>query len=99
MNPTQVTVIAILKAKPGLESVLRDLLTSFVAPTRLEAGCLNYDLHETIDAPGAFTFHENWRSQADLDRHIQAPHIAVGLPKAVGMLVEPPQIIFARRIA
>ncbi len=98
MNATPLTVIALLKAKPGQESVLRELLTSFIAPTRLEAGCLNYDLHETIDAPGYFAFHENWRSQADLDAHMKTPHISVGLAKAMLLITEPPQVILCHRI-
>ena len=32
-------VVAVLKAKPGSESALRDALTSLVEPTRAEPGC------------------------------------------------------------
>ncbi|TAK94934.1 MAG: antibiotic biosynthesis monooxygenase, partial [Verrucomicrobia bacterium] len=45
MNPKTITVVATFKARPGKESELRAALIGLVAPTRKEAGCLNYDLH------------------------------------------------------
>jgi quinol monooxygenase YgiN len=41
------TVIAHVRAKPGQESRVRQLLEGLLAPTRAEAGCINYDLHQS----------------------------------------------------
>ena len=73
MNATPITVVAQIKAKPGNESQVRLLLLSVVAPSRKDAGCLNYDLHQGTNDPTLFLFHENWTSKAHLDAHLQKP--------------------------
>jgi quinol monooxygenase YgiN len=37
-------------------------LAALVEPTRLEAGCLNYDLHRFVDAADVRFVYETWRS-------------------------------------
>ena len=86
------TVVASFQAKPGKESELHAALIGLVAPTRLEAGCINYDLHQSIDDPAKFLFHENWTSKVRLDAHLQSPHIQALLPRVDTLCVEPPQI-------
>ena len=61
--------------KPERADELRELLLSFVAPTRAEDGALEYHFHEDTEAPGTFIFYEVWRSKADLDRHLALPHM------------------------
>src|SRR5690242_17935556 len=70
-----VTVIAHMRAKPGMESRLRAALEGLLAPTRAEAGCINYDLHASATDPREFLFHENWASAAHLDAHFKTPHL------------------------
>ncbi|MGW4718457.1 putative quinol monooxygenase [Nocardia sp. NPDC004260] len=54
---------------------LRELLLSFVEPTRAEEGSLEYHFHEDKDRPGTFVFYEVWRSKEDLDRHLALPRM------------------------
>jgi quinol monooxygenase YgiN len=68
-----VTVVATFEARPGKEIELRNALVGLVAPTRQEAGCLNYDLHVAPENPAKFLFHENWTTKAALDTHLQTP--------------------------
>ena len=75
-------VVAVLVAKAGQEQVLRSALTDLVAPTRGEEGCLSYDLYESGSAPGTFVTVESWRAQADLDAHLQTPHVQAALAAA-----------------
>lgn len=84
---TPLTVVAKLKAKPGAEARLENALRALVAPTRAEAGCLNYDLHRAHDDPGLFVFHENWESRALWEAHMNAPHL-VAFSAAQGELTE-----------
>ena len=51
-------------------------LAELVAATLAEQGCLAYAAYESGAAPGLFVTVEEWRSQADLDAHMQTPHIA-----------------------
>ena len=71
----RVTVVARFKAKSGSEEHVGLALKGLLAPTRAEQGCINYDLHRSLDDPSVFVFHENWTSRAMLDRHLQSPHI------------------------
>jgi quinol monooxygenase YgiN len=98
MNTTSLTVVAQVKAKPGKESLVRQQLLSLVAPSRKDAGCLNYDLHQALDNPGHFLFHENWTSKAHLDQHLQKPDLQAVLAKVGELVAEPPQITLWQKI-
>jgi quinol monooxygenase YgiN len=69
------TVVATLKARKGCEEALFQALHRLVAPTLAEQGCINYDMHRSVDEPGAFVFYENWSSRPDWERHMQSPHL------------------------
>lgn len=94
-----ITVIATFQALPGKEAELKQALIALVAPTRLEAGCINYDLHVLPEAPGKFLFHENWTSKAHLDAHLQSPHIKALLPRVPELAAGLPEITIWEKIA
>jgi quinol monooxygenase YgiN len=89
MSEKKVTVVAIIKAKPGLESRVEQELTALVLPTRAEADCINYHLHRDGKDPSVFMFYENWVSRASLDEHLQKPHLKAFLEKADELLAAP----------
>ena len=70
-----VILTAIVKAKPGQEDAVKEALLSLVEPTRKEAGCLCYNLHQSKSDPTMFMFYEQWASQKDLDSHGKSPHM------------------------
>lgn len=98
MAEPRVTVFALIKAKPGKEDAVRQGLTALLAPTRVEDGCLNYDLHESLTDPGTFRFHENWTSRATLDAHLQSAHIRRFIEQVETLLAEPVEIALCKRI-
>lgn len=69
------TIVAQLKAKPGKEKELQQVLQALVAPTRAEQGVINYDMHVSNEDPGLFLFYENWRTKDEWDRHMKSPHL------------------------
>lgn len=69
------TVAARMAAKPGKEDALRKTLMGLIEPTRAEAGCIQYDLHEEQDKPGSFLFFEKWTSKQALDEHLATPYL------------------------
>lgn len=74
--PKDAIILAVvLKAKPGEEQAVKEALLSMVEPTRKEAGCLCYNLHESKSDKGQFMFYEQWASQAALDAHAKSPHM------------------------
>lgn len=94
----KVDVVAHLHAKPGREAELRQVLEGFVAPTRLEPGCIRYDLFLDLDHPNRFTFIEEWASREDLIQHGQSPHITDGRQHFPELLAEPAWVQVATRI-
>jgi len=94
-----ITVVATFQARPGKEAELKSALTGLVAPTRQEAGCLNYDLHLDPEEPSKFLFHENWTSRAHLDVHLKSAHIAALLPRVDELCLAFPEIKIWERIA
>jgi quinol monooxygenase YgiN len=92
-----VTVVARVAARPGMEARVREELLRLLGPTRGEAGCLNYDLHESADRPGEFMFHENWASAALLEKHLASAHIAAWRAVAPDLVARPIEITRWRR--
>jgi quinol monooxygenase YgiN len=92
MNAKSLTVVARVKAKPGKEAEVRKELLSLVGPSRKDPGCINYDLHQAVDNPALFLFHENWTSKAHLDQHLQKPDLQALLARVGQLVAEPPEI-------
>ncbi|MFO8084969.1 MAG: putative quinol monooxygenase [Desulfobacterales bacterium] len=99
MASSQVTVLAMFKAKSGLEERVREELLKLVAPTRSESGCINYDLHQCSDDKTKFMLHENWVSKRDLDIHLEMPYLNHFKSIAGEILAEPLQITIWKMIS
>ena len=89
---TKVTVVARIKAKAGLEEQVKSGLMALVGPSRSDAGCVNYDLHRSLDDKSLFLFYENWASKEDLNAHLGKPHLKEFLDQAATLLAEPVQV-------
>ena len=98
MTHQKVDVIAHLHAKAGKESELRKVPESFVAPTRLEEGCIRYDLFVDLDHPNKFTFIEEWASREALNKHGQSAHIQEGRKHFPELLGDPAWVQVSVRI-
>jgi quinol monooxygenase YgiN len=68
-----VSLYGFFHPRPDRAGDLKEMLTALIAPTRREPGALSYDLHEEPD--GTLFLHEIWRTQQDLDRHRETPHM------------------------
>ena len=88
----KVTVLALFRAKPGLEEEVKQELMALQGPTRSEEGCINYDLHQSQEDPARFMFYENWTSREDLDQHLEMPYLKAFREKAGDLLAEPAKI-------
>ena len=99
MSQDLLIVVAEMSAQSGKEAEVRQILTGFVAPTRKENGCVQYDLHEEEGAPGQFLFFEKWTSPEALQAHASSSHIAGAFPKLRPLLTRPARISKFRQIA
>ena len=95
----QLDVVAHIHAQAGQEALVREVLESYIAPTRLEEGCLRYDLFVDIGDASRFTFIEEWKSAELLSRHSQSAHLAAGRKRLEGRLAGEPQVLKLARIA
>lgn len=92
---TQLTLIARLTAKPEQADMLGEHLKSLVAPTRQEAGSIDYVVHRDNDDPRVWIIYENWRSRADLDAHFEEPYTKAVLALFPTLLAKDMELTFA----
>lgn len=90
--PDPIIVIARVKARAEARETLITAAKTCIAETRKEAGCVSYDMHESVTDPGRFVFVEQWADRAALDAHMVAPHLAALLAAAGPCLAEAPII-------
>lgn len=93
-----VNVVALFKAKEGMESKLKELLLTLIAPSRSDEGCISYDLHQSIDDPALFAFYETWASRGLLEKHSSMPHLQQFRSNAKDLLAEPGQVIVLAKL-
>lgn len=91
-------VIAIFIAKPGFEQRLEQLFAGVVDTTLREQGCISYQLNRDLANPRRFVFIEEWESQADLDRHLAAPHLKA-LSEQVPECLESSDVLLLAKLA
>lgn len=98
MEPGPLIVVAVFRARPANEMALRAALQAMLLPTREEAGCINYDLHQADGDPGSFFFHETWASADHHRAHLDTPHVRQLLALTSDLLVEPIREFKGRRM-
>ena len=74
-NGTQLTLIAFIRAKPGLGDELGRRLGTLVEPARADPGNINYDLHRSNDDADVWVLYENWKAASDLAAHFELPYM------------------------
>lgn len=83
---TQLTVIAKIKAKFGSEATIHQELLKLIPLALAESGCLNYNLHHSIEDGTLFLFYENWASKPLWEQHMASEHIKAFQKNAEGLI-------------
>jgi quinol monooxygenase YgiN len=94
----QITIIARIKAKPGMEQRMQQDLLGLLVPTRSESGCITFDLLVDANDPAIFVLYENWSDQAALDAHFQHPYVKQVLQAYHETLAEPISVMSLKKI-
>ena len=68
--------IAKIRLKPEGIEAFQNCVAELAGPPGAEEGCLFYELYQSDEDPTVFYFLEEWRSQADLEKHLKTPHVA-----------------------
>ncbi|WP_419799393.1 MAG: putative quinol monooxygenase [Terasakiella sp.] len=73
---SKLTIVAHITAKVDKIEQVKAELEKLIAPTCVEEGCLQYDLHQDRDNPAYFMFYENWQSRTMWQQHLASKHLA-----------------------
>ena len=87
-----INLTVILKSKPENSTKVKSLLLQLVEKSTQESACLQYDLHQNIDEPNTFIFHEIWENQNGLNDHNQQSYIQSFFEKAKTLLQKTPVV-------
>src|ERR1700747_695264 len=74
LQKNAVTLAVILRPRNGQDMMLEAELRALIGPTRKEEGCLRYDLHRSVEGPGAFLLHEIWETREHHTAHTKTDH-------------------------
>jgi quinol monooxygenase YgiN len=99
MNDEKIVLVARLKVREDAIEEAKRLALNIVADSRNEEGCVNYDVHQAIDDPTVFVWHETWKDRAALDNHFELPYFKEFFEKAGALAAEEPQITITKMIS
>jgi len=85
-------VVALIAAKTGSERVVGDALRALRESAQSEQGCVAFDLFTSTADTATFVAIERWRSQADLDAHLNSPQVRQAFEAVGDRLAQPPAI-------
>ncbi|CAG9933823.1 putative quinol monooxygenase [Candidatus Nitrotoga arctica] len=92
MSGEVVRVIARITAQLDKVEELKSVLLGLVEPTRLEKGCVSYQLVQDKTDLAEFVFIEEWSSDSAIDVHMTSSHVQDAFLKAQSLLVKAPDI-------
>ena len=79
--------------KPESREAFLAAVREVITRTRREPGALSYSCYEDVLEPNLFIFHEEWRSERDLDDHLAQPYTQALLADA-GQWVAAAPVLF-----
>jgi quinol monooxygenase YgiN len=86
-NGKPLCLIVKVKAVPGKELELKEVLTRMIEPTRQEPGCIAYQLYAN-EKSDTFFFYELWETAAHLDAHGKTEHYQRLCKERVGLVAD-----------
>lgn len=98
MSDNLLTIVARIRAKPGMEGRMRQDLLGLLVPTRAESGCVTFDLLMDMNDSTVFVLYENWKDRAALEVHFQQPYVKQVLKAYEETLAEPIEALFLEKI-
>lgn len=98
MSDENIVLIARLKVKNDKIEQARSAALVIVEPSRKEAGCINYDIHQSIEDETVFFWHETWVNKAAIDEHFATSFFGEFFKVVEEVAAEPPQINLTRKI-
>lgn len=98
MSDERIVLFARLKVKADAVEKTKKAALAIVADSRAEAGCVNYDIHQSVEDETLFLWHETWKNKAAVDEHFETPFFKEFFQVVQEVAAEPPQISLTRKI-
>lgn len=95
---TQINITAIIKSLPEKTEEMKALLLELVAGSTKEEACIQYDLHQDVESPNVFIFHEIWKDAENLELHTKTPHFVKFVNDSASLLAEPLTVYKTNRV-
>ena len=99
MENEKIVLVARLKVKNEMIDEAKQAALAIVADSRAEEGCVNYDIHQAIDDPTVFIWHETWKNKAAIDEHFETDFFKDFSAKVEKFAAEPAQITLTKMIS
>jgi quinol monooxygenase YgiN len=99
MSDEKIVLVARLKVRADAVEEAKRLALGITDDSRREEGCINYDVHQAIDDPTVFVWHETWKDKAALENHFELPYFKEFFAAASKLAAEDPQITITRMIS
>ena len=82
----KLTIVAHITASPEAVDTVKAGLLGLTGPTRSEAGCIQYDLHQDNENPAHFMFFEIWESRELWLAHMDSEHLKAFQSETDGLI-------------
>lgn len=92
MSGEVLRVIARITSQLDKVEELKSILLGLVEPTRVEKGCISYQLLQDKTDLTEFAFIEEWTSDSAIDAHMTSSHVLDAFSKAQSLLAKAPEI-------
>jgi quinol monooxygenase YgiN len=90
-DPTKpFTLLIHLHAKEDAGSKFEAAFAKAAKPTRLEKGCVTYDLNRDPQKPGQYVLYERWKDLSALEAHLKADHFTSLISELRELSAQPP---------
>lgn len=99
MSDENIVLVARLKVREDAVEEAKRLALGIVEDSRTEEGCVNYDVHQAMDDPTVFVWHETWKNKAALDNHFELDYFKEFFAAASKIAAEEPVITITRMIS
>ncbi len=98
MSDEKIVLVARLKVRENAIEEAKAAALSITEESRAEKGNINYDIHQAIDDPTVFVWHETWVNKAAIDEHFETDFFKDFYAKVSAVAAEPPMIIMTKML-
>ncbi|HXG84423.1 MAG TPA: putative quinol monooxygenase [Pyrinomonadaceae bacterium] len=94
-----IVLFARLKVKKNAVEEARKAALGIIAVSRAEAGCINYDFHQSIEDETLFLWHETWTNREAIETHGNSSHFKEFSRAIKDFTEEPLQVTLTKMVS